>query len=231
MYNSKPPDETDCRSRDRRTFRLAKEHFSSVPHDTPEEKYVRRLLTKQTVEGTLRRHSIRWVIITQTSLTESTSTTSMSIRPRLKTYNGNLLLLLSLLALCQVVLFQQCSNLICAPQPMIDLAFFCLPHRRKFNYETLVSKNEQICVSSKESLALTLLTAQLGRIHSLAQHLDRHGTRLRQGTVLLIILLQQTLSTGIVGSRAGSFPAAIVAGRVAQVQLELSPRVPASVDE
>lgn len=78
---------------------------------------------------------------------------------------------------------------------------------------------------------LTLLTAQLGGIHRLAQNLDSHGTGLFQGAILLVILLQQALGAGIVCSGAGGLPAAVVARGVAEVQLELAARVPAGIDE
>lgn len=57
---------------------------------------------------------------------------------------------------------------------------------------------------------LTLFTAQLCRVHRLAQHLDGHGASLLQSAVFLIILLQQTLGTGIVGASTGGLPAAVV---------------------
>lgn len=79
--------------------------------------------------------------------------------------------------------------------------------------------------------ALTLLGAQLCRVHGLAQHLDGHGARLLEGAVLLVILLQQALGARIVGARTGGLPAAVVARGVAEVELELALGVPAGVDE
>lgn len=78
---------------------------------------------------------------------------------------------------------------------------------------------------------LTLLTAQLCRIHRLAQDLDSHGASLLQSRVLLVVLFQQTLCAGIVGANTGGLPASVVSTRVALVQLELAQVVPPSVDE
>lgn len=77
----------------------------------------------------------------------------------------------------------------------------------------------------------TLLTAELRRIHSLAQHLHCQGACFLQIAVLLVILLQQTLGTGIVCSHARSLPSAIVTAGVALVQLELPVRVIPRIDE
>lgn len=77
----------------------------------------------------------------------------------------------------------------------------------------------------------TLLTAQLGGIHSLAKHLDGHPTCLLQTAVLLVVLLEQALGTRIVGADTGGLPTAIVARGVAEVELELALGVPAGVDE
>lgn len=78
---------------------------------------------------------------------------------------------------------------------------------------------------------LTLLTAQLRRIHCLAQDLDSHGTGLLQSRILLVVLLEQALCAGIVGADAGGLPASVVSTRVALVQLELAQVVPSGVDE
>lgn len=77
----------------------------------------------------------------------------------------------------------------------------------------------------------TLLTTQLGRVHRLAEHLDRNPARLVQSTVLLVVLLQQTRRTRVVGTDTRGLPAAVVARRVGLVELELALGVPAGVDE
>ena len=107
------------------------------------------------------------------------------------------------------MLLQQRLNLLRAPQMMIHLARLSLPHRRKLN----------------------LLAAQLRRVHRLAQHLHRQPTRLLQVALLLVVLLEQRLGAGVVGADAGRLPAAVVAARVALVQLELALVVVAGVDE
>lgn len=78
---------------------------------------------------------------------------------------------------------------------------------------------------------LTILAAQLGRVHRLAQHLDGHGARLLEGAVLLVVLLKQALGARVVGPRARCLPAAVVARGVAVVQLKLALPVPAGVDD
>lgn len=78
---------------------------------------------------------------------------------------------------------------------------------------------------------LTLLTAELRRVHRLAQNLDSHGTSLLQSGILLVILFEQALGAGIVGTNAGRLPPAVVSTRVALVQLELAEVIPPSVDE
>src|SRR4051812_35385532 len=78
---------------------------------------------------------------------------------------------------------------------------------------------------------ITLLAAQLRRVHSFAKNLHRQLTSLLQITILLIILFQQALRTRIIRANARRFPAAVVAARVALVQLELSLRVVAGIDE
>lgn len=77
----------------------------------------------------------------------------------------------------------------------------------------------------------TFLAAQLCRVHGLAEYLDRHAACLLQRAVLLVILLQKTLCARIVGTRAGCLPATIVSGGVAEIELELPPGIPASIDE
>lgn len=78
---------------------------------------------------------------------------------------------------------------------------------------------------------LTLLTGQLRRIHRLAENLDSQTTCLLQITLLLVVLLQQTLGTRIICSNAGCFPSTVVTARITLVQLKLTLRVVASIDE
>lgn len=78
---------------------------------------------------------------------------------------------------------------------------------------------------------LTLLTAQLCGIHSLAQYLDGHSTSLLQIAVLLVILLEETLRACVVCANARRFPASIITTGVALVQLELTEVVVPGVDE
>lgn len=78
---------------------------------------------------------------------------------------------------------------------------------------------------------LTLLTAQLRRVHGLAQNLDSHSTSLLQSGVFLVVLLEQALGAGIVGTNAGCLPPAVVSTRIALVQLELAEVIPPSIDE
>lgn len=78
---------------------------------------------------------------------------------------------------------------------------------------------------------LTLLTAQLCGVHSLAQHLDSHSTGLLQIAILLVILLEETLRTCVVCSNARRFPASVISTGVALVQLELTEVVVSGVDE
>lgn len=77
----------------------------------------------------------------------------------------------------------------------------------------------------------TLLAAQLSRVHRLAKNLDCHTTSLLQSAILFIVLLEETLRACIVGTCTCGLPATVVAGRVAKVELELSSRIPASIDE
>jgi hypothetical protein len=77
----------------------------------------------------------------------------------------------------------------------------------------------------------TLLAAELGRIHGLAEHLDCKPTRLLEVALLLVVLLQQALGRGVVCTDTRRLPAAVVATRVALVELELALGVPARVDE
>lgn len=78
---------------------------------------------------------------------------------------------------------------------------------------------------------LTLLTAQLGRIHRLAQHLDGHGAGLLQSGILLVVLLEQTLCAGVVRTNACRLPPAVIPAWVALVQLKLAKVVPPGIDE
>lgn len=78
---------------------------------------------------------------------------------------------------------------------------------------------------------LTLLTAQLCGVHSLAQHLNRHSTSLLEIAVLLVILLEETLRTRVVCANARRFPASVISTGVALVQLELTEVVVPGVDE
>lgn len=80
-------------------------------------------------------------------------------------------------------------------------------------------------------VGLTLLAAQLCRVHRLAQDLDRHVACLIETAILLVILLQQALCACIVGTSAGRLPSTVVSGRVAEVELELPSGIPTSVDE
>lgn len=80
-------------------------------------------------------------------------------------------------------------------------------------------------------MKLTLLTAELRRIHSLAQDLHRHGAGLLQSLVLLVVLLEETLRAGIVRTDTCCLPSAVISTRVALVQLELTKVVPSSIDE
>lgn len=94
-----------------------------------------------------------------------------------------------------------------------------------------VSKGMHLRMGTDEMWRRTLLAAQLGRVHGLAEHLDGQTTSLLQIALLLVILLEQALGAGVVGADAGGLPAAVVAGRVALVQLELTLGVVAGVDE
>ena len=78
---------------------------------------------------------------------------------------------------------------------------------------------------------LDLLRRKLCGIHRLAQHLDRQLARLLQVAVLVVVLFQQTLRRSVVGAHACSLPAAVVAGGVGLVELELPLVVPAGIDE
>ena len=73
------------------------------------------------------------------------------------------------------MLLQQSRNLIRVPELVINLAVFRLSNRSKLNCK-------RKCVSGVYRAAnlevLTLLTAQLGRIHCLAEHLNSHGAGL-----------------------------------------------------
>jgi len=82
-----------------------------------------------------------------------------------------------------------------------------------------------------ESLVLTLVTAQLRRVHGFAQHFDSQVARLLERAVLLVVLLEQALGARVVGARTSRLPPAIVSRGVAQIQLELTLRVPTGVDE
>ena len=77
----------------------------------------------------------------------------------------------------------------------------------------------------------TLLAAEVCGVHSLAQDLDSQTAGLSQRALISVILLEQTLSTGIVGTDTGSLPAAVVATGIALVELELALVVVTSVDE
>lgn len=77
----------------------------------------------------------------------------------------------------------------------------------------------------------TLLAAQLCRVHGLAKHLDCHSTRLLQGAVLLVVLLQQAGGACIVGTGTCCLPATVVARGVAEVELKLALGVPPGVNE
>jgi hypothetical protein len=70
----------------------------------------------------------------------------------------------------------------------------------------------------------TLLTAEVCRIHSLAQDLDSQTAGLSQRALIGVVLLEQTLS-------AGGLPTAVVATGVALVELELALVVVTGVDE
>lgn len=77
----------------------------------------------------------------------------------------------------------------------------------------------------------TLLTAEVCRIHGLAQDLDGQTASLSQRALVVVVLLEQTLGTGVVGADAGGLPAAVVATGVALVELELTLVVVSGVDE
>jgi hypothetical protein len=77
----------------------------------------------------------------------------------------------------------------------------------------------------------TLLTAEVCRIHSLAQDLDSQTAGLSQRALIGVVLLEQTLSAGIVGTNTGGLPTAVVATGVALVELELALVVVTGVDE
>jgi len=77
----------------------------------------------------------------------------------------------------------------------------------------------------------TLFTAELGRVHSLAEHLDSKGASLLERAIFLVILLQQALSASVVRSGACRLPTTVVSRRVAVVELELSAGVPTRIDE
>jgi hypothetical protein len=77
----------------------------------------------------------------------------------------------------------------------------------------------------------TLLAAELGRVHGLAEHLDCKPTGLLEVALLLVVLLQQALRRGVVCPDTSCLPATIVATGVALVELELALGVPARVDE
>lgn len=85
--------------------------------------------------------------------------------------------------------------------------------------------------NTEMTVELTLLAAQLCGVHSLAQHLDSHSTRLLQIAVLLVILLEETLRTCVVCANARRFPASVISTGVTLVQLELTEMVIPSVDE
>lgn len=80
-------------------------------------------------------------------------------------------------------------------------------------------------------LIRTLLAAELGGVHGLAENLDGKPTGLLQVALLLVVLLQQALGRSVVGTHARCLPATVVATGVALVQLELALWVPAGVDE
>jgi hypothetical protein len=99
----------------------------------------------------------------------------------------------------------------------------------------LLSRTRLCTVSHFPALVVgctrTLLAAELGGVHGLAEHLDCEPTRLFQVALLLVVLLQQALGRGIVCTDACRLPAAVVATGVALVELELSLGVPSGVDE
>jgi hypothetical protein len=77
----------------------------------------------------------------------------------------------------------------------------------------------------------TLLAAEVCRIHSLAQDLDGQTAGFSQRALIGVILLEQTLSAGVVGTNTGGLPTTVVATGVALVKLELALVVVTSVDE
>ena len=78
---------------------------------------------------------------------------------------------------------------------------------------------------------LTLLAAQLRRIHRLAKNLHGQPTSLFQIAILLIILFQQALCTCIVRSHARCLPTSIVSAWITVVELKLTLVVVAGIDE
>lgn len=78
---------------------------------------------------------------------------------------------------------------------------------------------------------LTLLAAQLGGVHRLAENLDGEPTRFFQITLLLVVLFQETLCTSVVRSHAGCLPPTIITARIALIELELTLRIIASINE
>jgi len=77
----------------------------------------------------------------------------------------------------------------------------------------------------------TLLAAKVCGIHSLAQDLDGQTAGFSQRALVIVVLLEQTLSAGIVGTDTGGLPTAVVATGVALVKLELALVIVTSVDE
>lgn len=129
----------------------------------------------------------------------------------------------------QAVLLEQGIDLGSGPQVVVDLAGLGAADGSELDW-CHVSKWGPITRDGDDPKR-TLLAAQLGRVHGLAEHLDGQAAGLLQVALLLVVLLEQALGAGVVGADAGGLPAAVVAGRVALVQLELALRVVAGVDE
>ncbi len=83
--------------------------------------------------------------------------------------------------------------------------------------------------SAREGILFSLLSLDESMV--LLSTLTAMPQALLQRAVFLVVLLQQALRAGVVGSCAGCLPAAVVARGVAQIQLELALGVPAGVDE
>src|SRR5262249_28252646 len=77
----------------------------------------------------------------------------------------------------------------------------------------------------------TLLAGQRCRVRGLSEHLDGQNRRFLQRQRLFVFLPQHRLCHGIIDTDARGLPAAVIAGRIAVVELKAVVTVPASKGE